>query len=521
MTIQQALESAGVHHQAGRLREAEAVYLQILSTDPNNAHALGQLALLACQAKRFDAAVELFGRVVALQPNSADALTNLGNALVDVGNVAHAIPILRQAAKLAPQSPVIQYNLGNALQKQGTAEESIEHYRSSLALRPGDVPTINQLGNALKTIGRLDEAVVCFHQALSNAPWHAWSHNNLADALRCQGKLPEALASIRRALELAPEFPTFHWNLGIIALMLGQFTEGWKEYAWRSRVKEITFLRKDFSQPMWDGEELTGKTILIHAEQGFGDSIQFVRYLPMVKARGGRILVECAPELIDLFCGQFEVDQWLTDSSQSQFDLHCPLLNLPLIFNTTLETIPGKVPYLSALPKSAAKWGARLPGDKRLKVGLVWAGKPNHANDRNRSLPLSALLPVFNVLNTLFVSLQKDPPADEVRHLPSGIEFIDWRAELNDFAQTAALLSNLDLVMSVDTAVAHLAGAMGKPVWVLLPFAPDWRWMLNRADSPWYPTMRLFRQRAVGDWDDVVRRVAQSLQDLTCERGSR
>ena len=278
-------------------------------------------------------------------------------------------------------------------------------------------------------------------------------------------------------------------------------------------LKKPTSAQPEFAQPPWDGSELNGKTVLLHAEQGLGDSIQFVRYVPMVRDRGGKVVLQCQPALSRLFTGLPGIDRVIKNGDPiPRFDAHCPLLSLPRAFGTTLDSIPASVPYLTADPAAALDWAKRLADRPGKKVGIVWAGRAGYVGDRTRSLSLTTLAPLACASGITWYSLQKGYAAAQISDAPQGMELIDRTAELNDFADTAALIANLDLVISVDTAVAHLAGAMGKSVWTLLPYAPDWRWLLNRDDSPWYPTMRLFRQQRPGDWGEVIQRIAESLR---------
>ena len=301
-------------------------------------------------------------------------------------------------------------------------------------------------------------------------------------------------------------------------LTRGEFIPGWDEYEWRWRCKDFALFRRNFPQPQWDGSDLSGHTILLHTEQGFGDALQFIRYLPLVTQRGGRIIIQCQAELQRLFqimAGDCPV--MARGQPLPAFDVHCPLLSLPRVFGTTLGTIPRQVPYLHAAHAMVENWRERLAVDAgSLNVGLAWAGHPAFKGDRLRSpRHLSLLAPLVKIRKARFVSLQKGEASNQTRNPPEGMNLVDWTEELKDFADTAALIANLDLVISSDTAVVHLAGAMGKPVWVLLPFAPDWRWLLEREDSPWYPTMRLFRQPAIGDWDSVMQKVVDALAKLS------
>jgi ADP-heptose:LPS heptosyltransferase len=299
-------------------------------------------------------------------------------------------------------------------------------------------------------------------------------------------------------------------------LSCGDFINGWKEYEWRLKINARPSV-KEFSQLLWDGSDISGKTILLYTEQGHGDAIQFIRYVPAVVQRGATIIVECQKELASLFQNVEGIKKVISIGEQlPAFDLHCPLLSLPLKFNTTLDTIPAEIPYIKVNPLSTRKWKDKLSDDSsKLKVGLVWAGSQSHKDDRNRSFALNTFAPLAQFDNIVFYSLQKEKGSEQAKKPPEGMKLIDHMEEINDFSDTAALIENLDLVISVDTAVAHLAGAMGKPVWTLLPFVPDWRWLLNREDSPWYPTMKLFRQPSHSDWKSVIHKVAEELRSFT------
>jgi len=299
-----------------------------------------------------------------------------------------------------------------------------------------------------------------------------------------------------------------------LLLLQGDFKRGWQEHEWRWKCRDYPSPQRNFAQPLWDGSALERRTLLLHTEQGLGDAIQFIRYLPLVAQRGGKIIIECQAELRRLFQTMLEKCPIVVRGDPlPAFDLHCPLLSLPLIFGTTLENIPQTVPYLHADAQDVKKWRERLDEHSpHLKMGLVWAGSPTNKNDRSRSIKLQSLAPLGQVPGVRLLSLQKGAAAAEAKTPPMGMELVDYTQELTDFADTAALIANLDLLISVDTAVVHLAGAMGKLVWTLLPFSPDWRWLLERENSPWYPTMRLFRQQVIGDWDNVITRVASALQ---------
>ena len=349
--------------------------------------------------------------------------------------------------------------------------------------------------------------------AIGLKPDYAEAHNNLGATLQKQCEFDEAMAGYDRAIELKPDYAEAHFNRSLLLLLTGNFKEGWPEYEWRLRKKDNYCL--NIQQPRWDGSPLNGRNILVHAEQGYGDAIQFARYLPLVKAKGGNVILECRKVLTRLLKGVAGVDKIsepLSDKSQNiQFDLHVPLLSLPGIFNTTLDTIPSDVPYIKPDPELVSQWNVKLGRNGDFKIGIVWAGSKTYKNNLSRSCLLSDFVSLAKIPGVTFCSLQKESASKEAHNPPGGMKITNLDKGLNDFADTAAVIANLDLVISVDTAVVHLAGAIGKPVWTLLPFAPDWRWLLNRDDSPWYPSMRLFRQTKPNDWDGVFEQVKDAL----------
>jgi lipoprotein NlpI len=429
------------------------------------------------------------------------------------GQIDEAITAYRQAVVLNPNYAEAHNNLGNALNGQGQLDEAIAAWRQAIVLKPSYAEAHNNLGNAMRGKGHLDDAIAAYHQAIALRPGYAEAHYNLGVALNDKGQLDDAIAAYRQAIIIRPKFAEAHHSLSLLLLSRGDFQHGWDEHEWRWKCKDFPSVPRNFAQPQWDGRPLDGRTLLLYAEQGFGDALQFIRYVPMVAQRGGRIIIECKAELQRLFQTMAAGCQIVVRGQPlPAFDLQCPLLSLPLVFGTTLANLPRNVPYLHADAEAAGRWQRRMADHSPLvRVGLVWSGSPGHKNDRNRSTKLARLAPLVQAPGVRFFSLQKGDAGAEAKRPPPGMELIDWTEELTDFADTAALIANLDLVITVDTAVAHLAGAMGKQVWTLLPFVADWRWLLEREDSPWYPSMRLFRQPSWGDWDSVINRVADKL----------
>jgi tetratricopeptide (TPR) repeat protein len=521
--IQKTFDLALQHHQAGRLYEAQQLYARILAQQPNHADAMHLLGVIAHEVGREKIAVTLIRGAIALNPNLPEAFSNLGNALKDGGRIDEAIAAHRQAIALNPNLPGAHNNLGIALAAQGATDDALAAFRRAIALDPNYPEGHNNLGNSLREKGQLDEAVAAFRRAAEIRPDYAAALSNLANTLKDSGLLDEAIAVYDRAIALNPGSPNPHYSLSLALLARGDFQRGWEEYEWRWKCDVSSFPPRNFAQPGWDGSPLQDQTLLLYAEQGFGDAIQFLRFVPLAAKRAKKIVIECQTRLQRLFQANIANCQVVSAGQPlPSFDFHAPFLSLPRILRTASRDVPNAVPYLHADKQNIAYWHRRVEeadysqptGSLHLKIGIAWAGRPTHKNDRNRSIDLAQLIPLAKIAGVRFFSLQKGDAAEQIKtriRNSAEMDLVDWTAELNDFADTAALIANLDLVIAVDTAVAHLAGAMGKPVWVLLPSIPDWRWMLDRQDSPWYPSMRLFRKKNLGDWETVIANVADAL----------
>lgn len=543
---------AGAHNNLGNLLrksgqadQAIDAFGRALALRPDHAEARTNLAQTLAQMGRAREALEQFRRVATLRPMSGEAHVQLAYALRDAGQPSEAALEFQKALALQPDSFAAMNGLGIVLRESGRVSESVAAHQRAIALRPSESSGYVNLGCALEKAGDIEQAAAVLEKALELEPNSPEAHQNLANVLRAMGHpqealdecrialalrpefseaqaalgnvlmdlglLEEAVAAHRRALELRPAYDEVRFNLALTLLLAGNFEEGWPAFEIRRQIPALRVA--NFDQPMWDGSDFYGRTLLLHAEQGMGDTIQFIRYVPLVAERGGNVIVRCQPALKALLTGQPGIRTVLADTdSLPPFDLHCPLMSVPLVLGTRERTIPSTTPYLFADRAAARHWRERLreAGPFR-KIGLAWAGSRHHRNDRNRSMSLQQFSLLRQVKNAMFISLQKGEPARQALHPPEGLSLIDWTAELNDWTDTAALASSLDLVITVDTAVAHLAGAMGKEVWVLLPFSPDWRWMLKRSDSPWYPTMRLFRQPTPGNWETPIRQVVEEL----------
>jgi tetratricopeptide (TPR) repeat protein len=503
---------AGALIENGRFDEAIAAARRAIAINPNIAEAHVNLANALTETREYDAAITAARQAIALNQNLPEAHYNLANALIANGQLDDAIAAYRHAIALRPRYPQALSNLANAFVEQRQPDDAIAAAQQAIAIHPAYAQARVNLGNALVDKDQLDDAIAAFRHAIALNPHLAEAHVNLGNALTAAGQLDSAIASYRQGIALKPDNAEAHLNLAM-ALLHVDMEQGWLEYDWRWKTRGNSSPISRFTQPLWDGSDLNRRTILIHTEQGFGDTLQFFRYVPLLAQRGGRVIFEAPVELLRLLRQSSGVDQWVARGDPlPAFDLHCPLLVLPRLFGTTFENIPAQQEPLRPAPELLQHWRRRLEHQPpALKVALAWAGSPTFKGDRARSLSLGRLAPLAAVPNVTFYVVQKGPPAAQMSNPPPGLHLVNLSPELNDFADTAAAMCRMDLVLTTDTSVAHLAGALGLPVWVMLQFMPDWRWLLHRDHSPWYPTMRLFRQNKPGDWQDVIRRVAQAL----------
>jgi tetratricopeptide (TPR) repeat protein len=495
---------------AGRAPEALGCFQEAARLAPGHLEARFSIAVLHCERGAWREAIPVLREVLRLHPDYPEAYSNLGTALQETGAFDEAVRCFRAAIRLKPDYAEAHFNLGNACKEMGDYDAAVAAYRAAIRLAPGFAAAHGNLGGVFQGRGDLDDAESAYASALRADPRYVKALNGLG-LVRCErGQVEEALANYRRALELEPDFAEAHLNLGLALLLSGRLREGWEEYEWRWRARTLALERRHADRPRWQGEPLAGRSILLHVEQGLGDTIQFARLAPVLAARGARVALEVDEPLVELLRQAFaDVAVHARGQPLPATDFQCPLLSLPRVLGITLETIPAPVPYLVPDATRLREWRARVAGAPAIRVGLAWAGRPTHRYDRTRTLPAAALRPLLELPTARFYSLQKGPAARAL-----GPAVVDWTDELASFADTAALVHCLDLVVTADTAVAHLAGALGKPVWLLTPFAPDWRWLLGRNDNPWYPTMRLFRQRRAGDWNHVVADVRSALAAL-------
>lgn len=498
-------------HQQGQLADAARLYQRVLERNANHADALNLYGVLLRHQNNFELAEKLLRKAALLKPNFPPMHTNLGNALFDLKKFNDALNAFSRAIQLEPNNGEAYYNRGNCLQELERYEEAGRDYERALNIYPDDAEIYLSKGNLEKRLRCFEQALVSCDRAIELKPDYAEAYYNRGAVLLDLRRLDEALTSYDRAIKLNPDYAESYWNKSLTLLLSGNLQEGWRLYEWRWKNEALKMAARDFVQPLWLGpENISGKTILLHSEQGLGDTLQFCRYAALVKARGARVLLQVQKPLIRLLRALEGVDIILgPEDALPHLDCHCPLLSLPLAFQTDIQSIPKAYRYLDPDKILQEKWAARLGSRSKPRIGLAWSGNPAHENDRNRSLPLEQILSRLPAEYEYFC-LQKDVRDQDLSVLGSS-NIRRFSDKLTDFAETAALCDLMDLVISVDTSVAHLAGALGKPTCVLLPYIPDWRWLLDREDSPWYPTMRLFRQERAGGWDGVLAKVGDAL----------
>lgn len=536
-------------HQSGQSEQAVPTIQRALQLRPTDAAALSNLGLALRALKRHDEALQAYDRALQAVPQFAQAWGNRGNLLRDMGCGTAALASFERAVAANPQLASAWHGLGLARGDAAHWAPSLEAFDRALAIQPDYAVAWMDRGNTLRALDRFDEALQSYERSLELAPEAAFTWSNRGVVLKRLGRFAEAVTSYTRALVLKPDFVDAmvnfatlqkdrmdiesamalnrralalqpdnsgaHLNLAICHMVTGDWQQGLPHYEWRWKTDQLQGGARNFAQPQWDGSQsLQGKTVLLHAEQGLGDTLQFCRLAAAVAARGARVVLEVQPQLKGLLTGLAGVATLVSQGEAlPPFDLHCPLLSLPLALGLALQDLPVAHAYVHAEPARVAEWARRL-GAGRPKVGLVWSGRPEHKNDHNRSLPLATLLEALPS-GPQYHCLQKEFRAADAALLETQVQIANWSAQLNDFSDTAALVANMDWVVSVDTSVAHLAAAMGKPVWLLLPFSPDWRWIVGRNDSPWYPGMRLFRQNALGGWADVLQRLHHAIDTET------
>ena len=513
-------------YNSGEMRKAEQACKKMLAIFPKAATVYSLLGATLYEQGKVEQALKIYDRAIQLKPDYAEAYNNRSIALGRLGQLEDAIKSYDKAIQLKPDYAEAHYNCGIVLKDLGQLEEAIKSYDRAIQCKPDYAQAYNNRGIALKKFGKLEDALNSYGKAIQLKPDYAQAYYNRGTFLKDLGQLEDAIKNYDKAIQISPKYYSARLNRSLAWLLVGNFQQGWPEYEFR--FKPLKQRKPTFQQGAeWQAEPLENKKVFVYPEQGFGDIIQFIRYLPMIKELGGKVIFQVTKPLLRLMETFQGYDQlWseqhnLDASSKNNFDYHVPLLSLPGLFNTTLENIPSASPYLSADNKLIRMWQKRIASNELFKVGIVWAGSNTHKGDHIRSIRLSDFKVLSDIKGIKLFSLQKEKYAKWTDIDPGEVVDIDLGAEVLDFADTAAIIENLDLVVSVDTSVAHLAGALGKEVWTLLPFSPDWRWMLNRSDSPWYPTMRLFRQPSVCDWKSVLQEVRKALVQRSAVMGNK
>jgi len=541
------LREAAEAHQAGNFVQAEGLYRRVLKLDAKQPQVLLTLGFLQAQRGDYLGAEQHLREALELNPGFARGQFNYGNVLVALERFDDALAAFGKALSLDPTLVEAHLNRGNVLILRKHYEEAVACFDNAIRINPNFAQAHGSRTHALQELGRLTEALASCDRALELNPGSPELHASRATILSHLRHHDDAERSISLALSLRPNNSTFHYNHGNILieannyrgaiaafenaqtheadfssahlneglcrLLLGDTERGWEKYEYRLRLPDYIDLKRNFGKPVWSGDRpLQGETILVHSEQGFGDALMACRYVPRVAALGARVVLEIRPELLRLMGGLDGVSMVIARGKPiPQFDVHCPIMSLPRAFKTRLETIPTEIPYLEIPKENVEFWRSKL-ANGRFKVGIAWAGNSSFKSDRDRSITLKNILPLCSVADATFVSVQKDLRDGDAEILNRNPHIYHLGDGLNDFLDTAAVMESLDLIISSDTSIVHLAGALGKPVWVLLSFNPDWRWLLERTDSPWYPTARLFRQTKAGDWNSIVKQARNELE---------
>jgi tetratricopeptide (TPR) repeat protein len=498
----------------GQHEEAIGLFRRVLQLQPNTAQVHHNLGVALAQRDRLDEAVASLEQALRLKPDYVEAYNNLAITLGDMGRHEEAVAQLHRALQLRPEYAEALINLGRALAELGRKGEAVAYLRQAVRLKPHSVQAHNTLGLALADLGRFAEAEAAYEAALRLEPKSSEALTNLGSTYKEQGRLDEALACYEMALWFDPGAASIHWNRALTRLQMGDYERGWPEYEWRWRRRTVP---RRFAQPRWDGTPLDGRTILLYSEQGLGDTLQFVRYAPLVKERGGTVVLQCPGMLQPLLSSCAGIDRIVPEeTAPPPFDVQIPLMSLPAAFGTTVATVPARVPYLAADPALVERWGTELRRYPGYKIGLAWQGNPNHRWDRHRSFPLRRASPLARLGGVHLISLQQVHGLDQLDDC-GGLPIVrlgdDFDGGAGAFMGVAAIMAHLDLVITVDSALAHLAGALGVPTWTVLAAIADWRWMVDREDTPWYPSMRLLRQREVGRWEPVFEWIATEIRE--------
>jgi len=508
-----------------KYEEAAQCFHEAVKRAPDFADAHNNLGNVFQTQKKLDEAAGCFSRAIELNPNLAEAHNNLGRVFQDQNRLADAIACFRDALRLKPDYAIAHYNLGSVLHEEGRYQDAVACYRDAIELNPDYAAAYTNLGMSLTRLDSTKDAIVCYRRAVALTDFYE-AYYNLGSALQSEGKVEEAIDCYRRALELRPEYPDAHNNLALLMLGKGEYQRGWTEYEWRWKANKL--IDPKFNTSRWNGEPLQNRAILLYAEQGLGDTIQCVRYASLVKTQNpaATVIVECQQQLIKLLARCPYIDQLIAQGDElAVFNVHSPLFSLPLIFGTTVETIPANIPYVFIDHALVEHWRQKLGALSGLRIGINWRGGTNQGPFGKRDVPLEYFAGIAQLPGITLISLQKGAARQDLTDASQPPAIIDLGSQFDiehgAFMDTAAVMMNLDVVITSDTSVAHLAGALGVPVWLALPFVCDWRWLTERNDNPWYPTMRLFRQKTAGDWADVFEEIRAALEILMAVKGQR
>ncbi len=504
-------------HQRGQLAQAQGIYNEILTIHPKHFDALHLSGVIAAQTNDPKKAVELITKAIEINPYSAAAYTNRGSALTQLKRLEAALASYNQAIAVDAACAEAHLNRGIVLKELGRFDAAIASCDRAISAKAAYAEAHFIRGNVLNDLKQLDSALASYNRALAIKADYAEAYFSRGIVLSALKQLGAALASFDQAVALRPRYADAYFNKSLASLLAADFETGWKDYEWRWKLehRDAVIEKRNFSQPLWIGKDsIAGKTILLHAEQGLGDTLQFCRYAKPVANLGATVILEVQEPLVSLLAGLDGVSQVVAKGSAlPDFDYQCPLLSLPLAFKTKLNSIPGSNKYLNSNPIKVAEWQVKLGEASRPRIGIAWSGRPTHTNDHNRSIRLADFVPHLPA-GFQYVSLQKDVREVDIPAVQSCPNLLHFAGDQMDFSDSAALCDCMDLIISVDTSVAHLSGALGRKTWVLLPFRPDWRWLLNRDDSPWYESVKLFRQERIGSWIDVFEQVGAELGQI-------
>jgi tetratricopeptide (TPR) repeat protein len=510
---------AAVHRNLGiallelkRHKDALVAYDRAIALKPDYAECHNSRGLALQELKRPAEALAAYDKAIALKPDFSEAYYNRGLALQDLKRPVEALAAYERAIALKPFFAEAHTNRGNILQDLRDLEQALASHDRAITFKPDFPEAYSNRSNALMYLMRPAEALVSCDKAIALKPDFPEAYNNRGNILQDLRRFEEALAAYDKSIALKPDYVEAHNNKSLLLLLIGRFEQGWRQHEWRKKRRD-PIAADSFPQPLWLGEEnITGKTLFIWCEQGFGDTIQFCRYGKLLEGRGAKVIMSVQQPLLALLKHSTTIEVIDSRDNAIDFDYHCPLMSLPLAFGTTLETIPARAPYIKADEELRAAWAARLPPKVKPRIGVIWSGSTTH-NIYNRSVPLETFLALLSP-EADWICLQKEISEKDVSLLRQDGRIAFFGDDLRDFSDTAALLDLMDLVITIDTSVAHLAGAMGKPVWILLPYSADWRWLLDRTDSPWYPSVRLFREREIGNWAVLIEEVKSELQPI-------